>query len=398
MSTHAILGASGAHRWRRCPGSVRLSEGQPDVTSVYAQEGTAAHVIAEDALRHGRNADQYVGHVEDDVTITAEIADGVQVYLDAVNDEIGAGGDNVEIYLEEKFDLSPLDPPGDMFGTGDCVLWWPKEKFLDLWDYKNGFNPVEVEANDQLMYYALGAVVKLGVKPEKIRVSIVQPNALHRDGPVRSDEFTWEDLVDFKRRLFADAKRTQEKDAPLAVGSWCKFCKAQAVCPAQKAVAIEVAQTEFETLPEPTPPDQLTQEEILRVLEYSDVIEDWIGSIRAYVQAGLERGEEVPGWKLVDKRATRRWKDQDDVLKFLKRKRVPKKEYMTDPKLKSPAQLEAVLKAKLPRGQKKGALPEELVESKSSGFTMAPDSDARIAVQAHPGDEFEALPAPSDDN
>ena len=50
--THAILSASGAHRWLLCTPSARLEEQFPDTTSDAAKEGTLAHELAEMKLRH----------------------------------------------------------------------------------------------------------------------------------------------------------------------------------------------------------------------------------------------------------------------------------------------------------------------------------------------------------
>ena len=50
---HAALGASTAHRWMSFPGSVRLSAGIDVPASAYAEEGAAAHMLAEIASRMG---------------------------------------------------------------------------------------------------------------------------------------------------------------------------------------------------------------------------------------------------------------------------------------------------------------------------------------------------------
>ena len=50
--THAVLSASGAHRWLLCTPSARLEEQFPDTTSDAAKEGTLAHELAEMKLRH----------------------------------------------------------------------------------------------------------------------------------------------------------------------------------------------------------------------------------------------------------------------------------------------------------------------------------------------------------
>ena len=44
---HALLGASSAERWLKCPPSARLGEQFPDTASEYAAAGTLAHAIAE---------------------------------------------------------------------------------------------------------------------------------------------------------------------------------------------------------------------------------------------------------------------------------------------------------------------------------------------------------------
>ena len=44
---HALLSASGAHRWIACTPSAKLEEQFPDSTSTYAEEGTLAHELCE---------------------------------------------------------------------------------------------------------------------------------------------------------------------------------------------------------------------------------------------------------------------------------------------------------------------------------------------------------------
>src|SRR3982750_206581 len=44
---HSKYSASGSERWFACPASVKLSEGLPDKTSVWAAEGTRAHAVLE---------------------------------------------------------------------------------------------------------------------------------------------------------------------------------------------------------------------------------------------------------------------------------------------------------------------------------------------------------------
>lgn len=49
---HALLSASGAHRWLVCTPSARLEEQFPDTSSEAAAEGTLAHELAEAKVRN----------------------------------------------------------------------------------------------------------------------------------------------------------------------------------------------------------------------------------------------------------------------------------------------------------------------------------------------------------
>lgn len=48
---HALLSASGAHRWLSCPPSAVLESLEPDSTSAAAEQGAVAHALAEWKLR-----------------------------------------------------------------------------------------------------------------------------------------------------------------------------------------------------------------------------------------------------------------------------------------------------------------------------------------------------------
>lgn len=286
--------------------------------------------------------------------------------------------------VEQRFDLSSLNPPEPMFGTSDACVWHSKTKELDILDYKHG-QGVAVDAfeNEQIMYYAIGGVVALGKRPKKIRVWIVQPRAHHPDGPIRMFEFTWADLVAFKKTLFAAARRTQEPDAPLAVGDWCKFCKALPICPEQRKHALAVAQSEFDVVaPEPKlpSPDLLSDDQLRAIMERAGLVEDWFKAIRMYVYDRLNRGETFEGYKLVAKRANRKWRNPDDALAKLT-------EVLGDDayekKIRSPAQAEKALKAV---GMK---LDDTLVIKESSGANMAPDTDPRPSLSASAADDFD---------
>jgi hypothetical protein len=88
----------------------------------------------------------------------------------------------------------------------------------------------------------------------------------------------------------------------------------------------------------------------------------------------LENDKPVPGWKLVNKRATRQWAQDDETTKNLLNKAGLLPIETVIEKVISPAQAEKVLK-------KLGAkLPDDLVVAVSSGSTLAREDDSRPAV------------------
>lgn len=414
MTKHATLGASSAHRWMECAGSVRLARDVPDFSSSYADEGTAAHEIAARALEKGVDADLWLDTVvqtdgmREPVTVDEEMVEAAQVYVDYCRRRMNeaAQAEGMQSWIETRFDLAPINPPGPMFGTADFALWSPPQKprkvmdrgtpvltmpkpsLLEVVDYKHGSGVlVEAEGNPQLMYYALGAVVELKVKPDKIRVTVVQPRANHPDGIVRSWDFEWADLVEFRRELFERAVATQADDAPLTVGDHCRFCPAQAICPAQQALAEETAQEEFGALvvAEESPlvsPEALTLDQLLRAMEAAPLIEAWLSSVRKHVRHLTESGEET-GFKLVAGRAMRRWVDEDQAEAWLE-------PVLADDaykkKLLSVAQAEKALKA---IGMK---LPDGIFNKVSNTQKLVPLDDPRPALPPPVAaeDEFEA--------
>jgi hypothetical protein len=349
------------------------------VNTVFSAEGTVAHDLGERSLASGLSPHTEVGksvlEAGFDIGITEEMADAVQVYVDFVHTKANEE-EGLMLLLEHSFDLTPLSPPDEMFGTADAVVWNKRTKHLHVIDYKHGAGVVvDAEFNDQGFVYSLGATVELitefGIKPENITFTIVQPRGYHPDGEIRSWDFTYEWLVEEKKALFTDAEKTLDPDAPLVAGDHCQFCKAHAICPAQRAQVVSLAQDAFAV--EPTFPDpvDMAPADVVEVLTKGAAVEAWIKAVRVHAQALAEAGIEIPGFKLVESTTHRRWVDAEKTDKYLTRRGLKKAERFSS-KLISPAQAEKALKA---RGDK--PLPEDLVLKPEGRSVLAPASDKR---------------------
>lgn len=384
QQAHSKFGASSASRWLNCPGSIQLSATVPkQKSSSYALEGTAAHKLGEICLIKGGEPHDFIdeeitldakdGAKAEKYLVTEDMADAVKVYVDYVRSKRG------EMNIETKFDLSFIEP--EMFGTNDCCIYFKLLGVLEVIDYKHGsgvsVSPVE---NAQLAYYGLGAARLYELHPNStIKLTIIQPRAAGE--AIKSWETTVGYLDKFAKILKKGVKACKAQEPKLVEGSWCKFCPAAAVCPQLYSKTMEVAKADFAddgaiVLPVP---ESLNKVDIRKVLDFADTLGSWLRAVETYAFSMLESGDKIEGYKLVKKRAHRKWKSEDEVKKvFGDMENV----IFHEPKLKSPAQLEKVLDKNL---------VASLCETPDNGNTLVPVSDKRPEVLPSISVDFEPI-------
>lgn len=376
---HASFGASNSKRRMACPGSMNAESRYPDESSPYAELGTAAHELGEHCiLGNISDVSSQIGKTFNGHVVDANMADAVQVYVDFVR-KIEAEESPCLLRIEQRFSLDALDPPIPMFGTSDCTIYGKNSGNLWVIDYKHGQGvAVDAEDNPQLKYYALGAALKIGTRAPimSVNVAIVQPRASHPLGPIRLAHYTKDDILDFGTDLIDAAHAAVKPDAPLMAGDHCKFCKAAGECSALRGTALAVAQDEFGAVRRI---DELTPDEVRGYLERVPLIEEWIKSLRRHAYTMLESGGAVPGYKLVEKRPTRKFKNEEEVLAWAASEGLDDDDIF-EKKLKSPSQIEKVV------GKKN--IPSTLIMSVSTGLTMVEDTDNRPPAALLASDEF----------
>lgn len=383
MSDHAKLSPSASHRWMVCPGSIRSSEGMPEQeSSDYANEGTAAHEVGERCLRTGRSPKNFLGekiNVEGkDYLVDAEMVEAVSLYVAECNKRLA----NPPVkFIEQKFHLDIIHP--DIYGTSDFGSLIYEDKILHVVDLKYGKGiVVDPDWNTQLMIYGLGVLIHIAseglqtmdqLRGYEVELTIVQPRAYHTDGPVRSWRISAKKLMEWGFiALKTAAIMTEELDASLVAGHHCRFCPAIAVCPEQRREAFELAKLDFSDDTHRLPAvEDLTPVELRKVMELSGMIAAWRDSVEAYIHHLLESGKEIEGLKLVEKRATRKWIDEEKAEKKLS-KLLGEEAYTR--KLKTVAQAEKLIKAE-------GGDPDEVMNGlwskESSGTTVVSADDKR---------------------
>lgn len=387
---HARLSPSSAHRWMNCPGSVELCKDIPDLPSRFAGEGTAAHLLAEACLRNSAYAQHYLGWFADlplrrlglareavaseSFRITSEMVEAVQIYIDAVQ---AVSNEGARIAVETPVDLSWI--PGLEGGTIDATVCGNGE--LHIFDLKYGAGvAVEVQDNPQLMLYAAGVMESVeGAK--SVRTTVVQPRCPHPGGAVRSATYSTFDVYDFALEVMIAAEKTLEPDAPLNPGDWCRFCPARAKCPALRA---EVALAGSEIFGELAPPEPkiFSPGLLADFLGKARLLKTWIEAIEAHAHAEALAGRVPPGFKLVARRARRRWAvSYDEVLEKVSEFGLTTDD-ICETNLISPAAMDKLLK-------KDKAAIKPFVIAVSSGVDLVPESDPRPVARLSAAEAFQ---------
>lgn len=303
-SDHALLSASGAHRWLNCTPSARLESDEPESTSAAAEQGTVAHALAEHKLRRvlkQRSKRPVSTWVDDEMeTLTDDYVAFVQERISIAEDTCA----DPQVLIEQRLDFSHVVPGG--FGTGDCVIIAePKLQIIDL-KYGQGVL-VGAERNPQLMLYVLGALHTFGdlYDIETVSVTIYQPRRANVD--------TWEISV---AELEQWAESVVKPKAELAAagggefcpGSWYQFCKIAPTCRARAEANLTLAKLEF------APPAELTDAEIADVLAKIPDLKSWAADVEAYaLSKAVNQGVVFEGFKLVAGRSIRKYTSETDV-------------------------------------------------------------------------------------
>lgn len=352
-----------------------LCEDLPQKTSVHAAEGTRAHKMAEDWLlgRFTPTGDK----------AAKEMEENVKVYVDHAH-ELKAAHRGCSIEVEAKVTVLPA-----CWGTADLMVWAPASATLFVRDLKYGAGiPVDVSHNRQLMTYGLGALLTTKLPAEIIDIGIVQPRYNHPDGFIRSKEYDAVDLLDH----FADIKAAQAliteaflywdmPDYPRQ--KWettylhptkkgCKWCLAAPTCPRIKAMAQESAKLAFA---KGTPYDPAA---LAEALDFIPIIKAWCKTTDEFAYAEAAAGRPAPGFKLVAKKASRKWVEfPNDVMMAIACNR-PVAELYKPRELRPIGEILAMCPGK--NQEERDAIVAPYTTKESAGYALVHVDDSRPAV------------------
>jgi hypothetical protein len=308
MGRHAILSASGAHRWLACTPSARLESDIPDTSGEAAAEGTAAHALAEHKLRRALKMRSRKPSSKYDSEEMDACTDGYVAFVLEVIEQARLTCKDPLVLIEQRLDFSGYVPEG--FGTGDCVII--ADGTLHIIDFKYGQGVlVEAEGNPQMMLYALGALAEWAhlYEIDEVSMTIYQPR--------RENVSTWSVpkgglYLWVEEALAPKAALAFKGEGDFCPGEHCRFCRVATTCRARAEENLELARCEFAL------PPVLSDDEIESILGRLDGLISWATDIKGYALQAALGGKEWGGFKLVSGRSNRRYTDEDAVAEAAK--------------------------------------------------------------------------------
>jgi hypothetical protein len=367
---HNPIGGSSAERTFNCPGWIKASATLPkSKTSKAAIEGSMHHQVMEETFREGVLPREKIGLVyeegdgqtreftDDDLTLS-EIAFGA---VDRLLDEL-----DIEYYEIEPFvELIP-DYAG---GSIDLLGVSTDGKTVLVLDYKFGQVRVDVEGNDQLLFYALcaasdPATQDMFEKAENIELVIVQPKI---KGAISRWTCSLTHMDEWGELMNAAIDKVDLKNPPLAAGKHCKYCPNAAYCKVRKADVVAAMALG------PQHKDQL-QDAGDRLEE----VEAWVNAVRSELYVQIGRGVSINGWKNVETRGKRTWINEEAADRALRAEKIKVGMFTRTSMLTAPQTMTALKKARVKFDL--AVFAQEHIEVKSSGTKLAPEGDSGDAI------------------
>ena len=368
---HALLSASGAHRWLHCTPSARLEETLPDNESEAADEGTLAHEISELKLRKAfieplstRTFNSRLKKLQENPLYQDEMLRHTDTYVDYISGIAHSFPTRPYIAVEKELQYQAYAPEG--FGTSDCIIIGGSVMHVIDFKYGKGV-PVSAWDNPQMKLYALGAYMAYAIlfPITTIKLVIIQP----RLDSISEYEISLTDLLAWGESIKPTAEKAFKGEGEYVQGEHCQFCRASAIC--RKRMDENLALEECGGLLPPL----ITNEEVGQILLRAQNLATWAKKLEAYALKECLNGNDITGWKAVHGTSRRQWINQDGAFQVLKANGTEeamlyKREPLTAPQIE-----DLIGKAKFKE------LLTPFVDTPPGKPTLVQENDKRQAIQ-----------------
>jgi hypothetical protein len=311
-----MLRPSDAHLWVRCPlaGNVMatghyygtpLTEHHADSDS--RREGTCAHWVAENVFT-GRvdHTREMIGHTHNNGWV--------------VDEDMAHRVDGYIAYVRGFGEPTATEKPVDLFngivrGRLDTVTA-SSGGVVRIFDYKDGWRPVEADQNYTMLCYGLSEIASYSVgEPPALELHIYQPRPTHPDGPARVWRIEAADIMRWYGWLYERATDClPQYGKPGNPGFQCRDCPAAASC---HALGASVA-AQYETVRDARMVNH-TPEQVAAELDFLDLADALVSARRSALQseavARIDRGQFIPGgWGVTPTKGNRKFTVPPEVV------------------------------------------------------------------------------------
>lgn len=303
MSAHAFLAPSSAFRWVKCALAPSLEAAYPETEAGPSSlEGNAAHWVTQ-MLLQGTPAALDM-QAPNGVAVTQEMLEAAEMVRDDIVSALGA--DWAQRLVIERPVQIPRVHPTHNWGTPDYRAWSQLNngrRCMHVWDLKFGHGVVEAFENWQMIDYTAGLLDEANIdglqdQETVVYMTVIQPRASHREGPVRRWRVVASDLRSYINTL-ANAAGEALKANPTAVPApdGCKNCTGRGHCEALMLAAGRIADTGGQYGALDLSPHALGLE--LRNLKRAQsLLEARVTGLEAQAVATLKAGQLVPFWMM----------------------------------------------------------------------------------------------------
>lgn len=362
MPIHSVFGASSSSRWMACPASIRMSKYVEDQTNDAAELGTAAHELVEFCLKLGLNTYDCLGLVFNKHTVDEAMASAAQLYVGCIRDLCRRY--NVNPMLEKRVVM--LSVANDVYGTADCIIIVGDTLFV--FDYKHGYEIVEVTNNPQAVFYAIATLDTLGLwqQIKHIVTGIIQPRASHIDGVIRLHDYSIQELVSWQNQFRVAVSNARNPHSEIIPGAHCKYCPARGFCRARMMRTIQLAYFD-------KPIEEMTPNELEIIYNEIDIMKTNLEAVAGKTLGLAREGKSIENHKLVKSITRAKCEDEKGFVEAALATETVKEKDLYNVKLKSMTDCKRLLKDNI------GIVNKYFVKPPSS-TTLVKMKDSRPAV------------------
>lgn len=271
---------SSAGLWIPCPGSATVNPLYPNESSKHSEKGDLAHQLLEDGITFGLKPD----------TQDPDMDMNIRDVLDWVAERKKEYGDDCQVFAEQKYDIKETGE----FGT--CDITFLTRSIIHIADFKNGF--VFTDAREQMLTYLLGAVAKYGPRTN-YKITVLQPNHNHIDGPYRTTNITKAEVEEFRASILHSMTSRE-----FVAGSHCKkyYCDHRGSC----LTFLNWCQTTGEDAWFPHEVNAMDDNKLAQALDHAETLHGTRDSYRKEAMRRISQHDRrIPGYKLVKSRTNR---------------------------------------------------------------------------------------------